>query len=151
MPFFHTPGDETTTKLPSGIWLTGQAETMLVTCCIDKTNSAELNEAINSMFRWYRNTARCYLYLSDVSAADPLPNSQFYTSPSWEPSFRASRWFTRGWTFQELLNPASVQFFATDGSLLGNKTSLRQVIHETSLSATKAAVHGTDGGSYSWR
>jgi len=54
-------------------------------------------------------------------------------------------------TFQELLNPASVQFFATDGSLLGNKTSLRQVIHETSLSATKVAVHGTDGGSYSWR
>ena len=38
------------------------------TCCIDKSNNTELSEAINSMFRWYRNTAKCYVYLSDVSA-----------------------------------------------------------------------------------
>jgi hypothetical protein len=37
------------------------------TCCIDKSNAVELQEAINSMFRWYRNAAKCYVYLSDVS------------------------------------------------------------------------------------
>jgi hypothetical protein len=40
------------------------------TCCIDKANSTELAEAINSMFRWYRNAAKCYVYLSDVSTND---------------------------------------------------------------------------------
>ena len=38
------------------------------TCCIDKSNSTELAEAINSMFRWYRDATRCYVYLSDVSS-----------------------------------------------------------------------------------
>ncbi|PVH71070.1 heterokaryon incompatibility [Cadophora sp. DSE1049] len=52
------------------------------TCCIDKTNNTELAEAINSMFRWYRNATKCYVYLSDVST-----------------TFHESRWFTRGWTF----------------------------------------------------
>ena len=37
------------------------------TCCIDKSNSTELQEAINSKFRWYRNAAKCYVYLADVS------------------------------------------------------------------------------------
>src|SRR6266536_4166626 len=37
------------------------------TCCIDKSSSAELQEAITSMFRWYQNAAQCYVYLSDVS------------------------------------------------------------------------------------
>ena len=36
------------------------------TCCIDKTNSQELQEAINSMFRWYQNAKKCYVYLTDV-------------------------------------------------------------------------------------
>jgi hypothetical protein len=37
------------------------------TCCIDKTDKAELSHAIRSMFRWYQNATRCYMYLSDVS------------------------------------------------------------------------------------
>jgi len=93
------------------------------TCCIDKTNSAELNEAINSMFKWYRNSAKCYVYLTDVSATDTSPSS-------WESAFRASRWFTRGWTLQELLAPPSVQFFSKQRSLLGDRTSLQQQIYE---------------------
>ncbi len=99
------------------------------TCCIDKRNSVELSEAINSMFRYYRESARCYVYLSDASAVQ----GQQYSSPSgnpWEPAFRASRWFTRGWTLQELLAPAWVQFFAQDRMLLGDKTSLQRQIHE---------------------
>ena len=87
-------------------------------CCIDKTSSAELTEAINSMFRWYRNAARCYVYLQDVSKQDP------------EEVFRSSRWFTRGWTLQELIAPGSVEFFSREGSQLGDKAVLEREIHE---------------------
>ena len=99
------------------------------TCCIDKRDAAELSEAINSMFKWYQNAARCYVYLSDVSAEGHVQGSLPSGSP-WVPAFRASRWFTRGWTLQELLAPASVHFFSQDRTLLGDKDSLQQQIHE---------------------
>jgi hypothetical protein len=63
------------------------------TCCIDKSNSVELQEAINLMFRWYQNAAKCYVYLSDVSTSKQKASARFckYT---WELAFRLSRWFT---------------------------------------------------------
>ncbi|KAN0107968.1 HET domain containing protein [Hyaloscypha variabilis] len=70
------------------------------TCCIDKSSSAELSEAINSMFAWYEKAEVCYVYLSDVQ-------SVFVESAE----FQNSRWFTRGWTLQELLAPRSVMFY----------------------------------------
>jgi hypothetical protein len=79
-------------------------------CCIDKSSSAELQEAINSMFRWYRDAAKCYVYLSDVSTGKHSWSSERL----WEVGFRQSRWFTRGWTLQELLAPRSVEFFSQD-------------------------------------
>jgi hypothetical protein len=100
------------------------------TCCIDKANKAELTYAINSMFRWYRNAARCYVYLSDVSSPARESNEEEST-PLWESDFRKSRWFTRGWTLQELLAPSMVEFFCKERKRLGDKTSLRQYIHET--------------------
>jgi hypothetical protein len=103
-------------------------------CCIDKSSSAELSEAINSMFRWYRNAAKCYVYLSDVSTGKNSLSSEFL----WEPAFKQSRWFTRGWTLQELLAPQSVEFFSRDGKRLGNKDSLEQQIHEITGIAIKA-------------
>jgi len=98
------------------------------TCCIDKTNHTELSEAINSMFRWYRNAARCYVYLSDVT-------SRYYDKidPSlqtWRPAFQNSRWFTRGWTLQELIAPLSVEFFCSRGWRLGDKKLLEQQLHD---------------------
>jgi hypothetical protein len=66
------------------------------TCCIDKSNNTELAEAINSMFRWYRNAAKCYVYLSDVPRDAPDTNDELCQLP-WESAFRKSRWFTRGW------------------------------------------------------
>ncbi|KAF2176924.1 WD40 repeat-like protein [Zopfia rhizophila CBS 207.26] len=99
------------------------------TCCINKTNKAELSKAINSMFRWYRNAARCYVYLSDVSTAKRKARDQS-SEYTWEPAFRASQWFTRGWTLQELLAPSSVEFFSRDCKRLGDKISLLQQIHE---------------------
>ncbi|KAH8800819.1 heterokaryon incompatibility protein-domain-containing protein [Xylogone sp. PMI_703] len=86
------------------------------TCCIDKSSSAELSEAINSMFTWYHDAAVCYVYLNDVDASeDPT---------ALESSFSRSRWFTRGWTLQELLAPGEVVFFGSDWVEIGTKKSL---------------------------
>ena len=92
------------------------------TCCIDKTNQVELSEAINSMFRWYREAVRCYVYLSDVKVAG-LPHNAL------QDAITNSRWFTRGWTLQELLAPKSVVFFSSEGIRLGDKLSLEGEIH----------------------
>ncbi|KAF2187665.1 WD40 repeat-like protein [Zopfia rhizophila CBS 207.26] len=98
------------------------------TCCIYKANYAELSQAINSMFRWYRNATRCYVYLSDVSG--PSDTNNEFNSQQWERDFRKSKWFTRGWTLQELLAPSSVEFFSQEWKRLGDKMSLKQQIHE---------------------
>jgi hypothetical protein len=90
------------------------------TCCIDKSGSAELSEAINSMFRWYRGADICYAYLDDVYPfEDPTEASS---------SFRESRWFTRGWTLQELLAPYEVVFLDGDWQEIGTKRSLSDIV-----------------------
>lgn len=96
------------------------------TCCIDKSSSTELSEAIQCMFRWYRDAKRCYVYLSDVTV-DGLNDE---LSEVWKPSFRRSKWFTRGWTLQELVAPMSVEFFSKEGRKLGSKRSLEQDIEK---------------------
>jgi hypothetical protein len=98
------------------------------TCCIDKTNSVELQEAINSMFRWYKLSKRCYVYLSDVPSSTPAVGAE--SDRRWKSAFRKSRWFSRGWTLQELLAPVSVEFFSRQGERLGDKQSCKDTIHE---------------------
>lgn len=98
------------------------------TCCIDKSNNTELSEAINSMFRWYQNAQRCYVYLSDVENNTLAGDSA--SSWRWSPALGKCRWFTRGWTLQELLAPASVEFFSKEGERLGDKKSLEDSIHK---------------------
>jgi hypothetical protein len=112
------------------------------TCCIDKSSSAELSEAINSMFRWYQNADKCYVYLSDVYTSRHATNRQ-PVSMTRDEAFRKSRWFCRGWTLQELIAPASVEFFSHEGDRLGSKESLEQDIHEI----TGIAVEALRGGS----
>nr|POE94467.1 vegetative incompatibility protein het-e-1 [Quercus suber] len=97
-------------------------------CCINKSTSDELSTAINSMFRWYQGAVKCYVYLSDVDTSDVV-DAQVFQIP-WEHAFRRSRWFTRGWTLQELLAPATVDFFSKDKKYLGSKISLEQEIHQ---------------------
>jgi hypothetical protein len=109
------------------------------TCCIDKANHTELSEAIASMFRWYCDAVKCYVYLSDVSVCNDDNNQ---TERTWESSFRKSRWFTRGWTLQELIAPESVEFFSREGERLGNKNTLERQIHERSKIPI-AALRGT--------
>jgi GTPase SAR1 family protein len=113
------------------------------TCCIDKANNTELSEAINSMFNWYRGATKCYVYLPDVSIHDN-DNNQFALY-KWESAFRKSKWFTRGWTLQELIAPASVEFFSVEGELLGDKKSLERQIHEI----TGISLQALQGGSLS--
>ncbi|KAI0154920.1 heterokaryon incompatibility protein-domain-containing protein [Xylariaceae sp. FL1272] len=85
------------------------------TCCIDKSSSAELSEAINSMYSWYSNAAVCFAFLSDF---DPrhLPPGRVARSHG------SCRWFRRGWTFQELIAPAEVEFYDAEWNYIGNKT-----------------------------
>jgi hypothetical protein len=89
------------------------------------------------MFRWYRNAAKCYVYLSDVSREAFNTNDRSYQLP-WELAFRKSRWFTRGWTLQELLAPTIVEFFSEDWVQLGDKASLERCICERTGIPVKA-------------
>ena len=91
------------------------------TCCIDKSSSVELSEAINSMFQYYRKAAVCYAYLVDVPASEGDHSAVGST-------FRQSRWFTRGWTLQELLAPTTVVFYNQGWMEIGTKSSLSDVI-----------------------
>ncbi|KAE9375872.1 HET-domain-containing protein, partial [Stipitochalara longipes BDJ] len=95
------------------------------TCCIDKTSSAELSEALNSMFRWYEEAEECYAYLADVQ-----PNSVDRVTGITGPDFRESRWFTRGWTLQELIAPLSVRFLDKEWQEIGTKADLQQDISD---------------------
>jgi ankyrin repeat protein len=84
------------------------------TCCIDKASSAELTEAINSMYRWYQQAKVCYVFLEDVPAR----------------LFPESRWFTRGWTLQELIAPDTVVFLNRDWAEIGTRDTLQREISE---------------------
>ncbi|KAF2183187.1 hypothetical protein K469DRAFT_786694 [Zopfia rhizophila CBS 207.26] len=88
------------------------------------------------MFRWYQDAARYYVYLSDASISISDGDREF--SQKWKPTFKKSRWFTRGWTLQELIAPASVEFFSEEETRLGDKQSLEQTLHEITGIAIQA-------------
>jgi len=89
------------------------------TCNINKDSSTELSEAINSMFRWYRDAVICYAYISDVKAGDPHSLSE-------------CRWLTRGWTLQEMIAPDRVHFYDMNWDFLGSRISLAAQLSEHS-------------------
>jgi hypothetical protein len=108
------------------------------TCCIDKTSSAELSEAINSMYKWYQEADVCYAYIADVH------------SNTWQPyltdeRFTKSRWFTRGWTLQELLAPSSDVFYLSDWTEYGTKTTLKEAISKFTRIHQKALRRQIEG------
>jgi hypothetical protein len=114
------------------------------TCCIDKLNQNELSIAIYSMFRWYQNAVKCYVYLSDVCVGDRDDQSIRATS---EFALPKSEWFSRGWTLQELLAPETVEFYSRDCVRLGDKSSLEQQIAERTGIPT-AALQGRSLSSF---
>lgn len=92
------------------------------TCCINKVSSAELSEAINSMFAWYRDSNICYAFLNDLADDD-------------HESFAECRWWTRGWTLQELIAPGNVIFFDRNWTKVGDKSTLgKQIAKITRIS-----------------
>jgi len=95
------------------------------TCCIDKRSSAELSEAINTMYRWYQDAQVCYAYLSDVPSEGFDP---YYAGN--DDAFSKSRWFTRGWTLQELIGPRNIQFLSQDWRGIGSKAFPRTIDQE---------------------
>lgn len=114
------------------------------TCCIDKTSSAELSEAINSMFQWYKEAQVCYAYLDDVTSED---NPQSSNS-----AFGKSRWFTRGWTLQELIAPWSVEFYGKDWHDIGTKLSLQKIVSAiTGIPTNALNFHDMDSFSVAQR
>ena len=88
------------------------------TCCIDKTSSVELSEAINSMYSYYKESQKCYALLSDVNSEKPGEE------------FKKSRWWKRGWTLQEMLAPRKLEFFTSEWRSMGYKDSLHETITE---------------------
>ncbi|KAI0440518.1 HET-domain-containing protein [Xylaria telfairii] len=90
------------------------------TCCIDKSSSAELQEALNSMWRYYAQSNICYVFMIDIPDA----------RAGWGAQYRRSKWFTRGWTLQELIAPTSVEFYARDWTAIGTKSERYEEISE---------------------
>ncbi|PIL24717.1 hypothetical protein GSI_12603 [Ganoderma sinense ZZ0214-1] len=89
-------------------------------CCIDKSSSSELSEAINSMYKWYSLSAMCYAYLADVPPGEDCQAEVSF--------FPMSRWFTRGWTLQELIAPDQVEFLSKDWASIGSKHTLVDLV-----------------------
>jgi hypothetical protein len=104
------------------------------TCCIDKNSSAELSEAINSMYRWYQNATVCFVYLNDVVVDR---NGEVN-----EEQFRLSQYWRRGWTLQELIAPKNVAFFSKEWMQFGTKLGLKYLISAIT-SVDSAALDGT--------
>ncbi|KAI0015430.1 HET-domain-containing protein [Xylariomycetidae sp. FL0641] len=125
------------------------------TCCIDKSSSADLSEAINSMFSWYKQSTVCYVFLSDFEPHpslelaetisrfeirealelgsqynDPpsLSGDEFHTKYQIQKSLGKARWFSRGWTLQELIAPEQVEFYDARGIFFGTKTILASIL-----------------------
>lgn len=116
------------------------------TCCINKESSAELQETINSMFEFYAQADLCIAYLVDVPTVretriDLRANTEFERRQRRMEDFRKSVWFTRGWTLQELLAPAHLEFFDHDFKLIGSKADLSDEISDT----TEIAPQYLDG------
>ena len=112
------------------------------TCCIDKRSSAELSEAINSMYRWYENAKACYAYLHDV------PDPWFPTAGDDEryPDFNGwPEWFSRGWTLQELIAPSNVQFLNKNWQSIGDKRTLAPTLVGITGIPEHILIHGLHG------
>ncbi|KAI0644177.1 heterokaryon incompatibility protein-domain-containing protein [Trametes meyenii] len=111
----------------------GYKKVWIDTCCIDKTSSSELSEAINSMYEWYGLADVCFAFLCDVTdQADPEKQNS---------AFCRSIWFQRGWTLQELIAPRSLVFVSKEWRFIGTKANLAHVIEKVTGIPTGILTH----------
>lgn len=96
------------------------------TCCIDKGNEVEEKSTVSLMWQIYEAAEKCYALLSDVLSGSAQSDE---SSAGWEEAMKTSRWFARGWTLQELLAPRVVEFYSHEGDKLGDKSTLKELIH----------------------
>ncbi|KAI0418623.1 heterokaryon incompatibility protein-domain-containing protein [Xylaria grammica] len=115
------------------------------TCCIDKRSSAELSEAINSMYRWYKEAKICYTYLEDVSWPAGSRLDRARPNEGLPSSFLTSRWFSRGWTLQELIAPRTLVFYSKEWSSIGSRHSLQDTIVKITGISAQAFGCNLDG------
>ena len=100
------------------------------TCCIDKTSSAELSEAINSMFAWYGDAEVCFVYFADLEPMPTQVRSEKDRLQSLAITLARCKWFTRGWTLQELIAPRRIEFFDRTWSFIGAKEELHGILSD---------------------
>ena len=112
------------------------------TCCIDKRSSAELSEAINSMYRWYANAKACYAYLHDVDGSS-FPTEK--DDDKYPKSNGRPEWFSRGWTLQEMIAPSDVQFFNENWQHIGDKKALARNLSAITGVPSYILTVGLDG------
>lgn len=127
----------------------GQEWIWIDSCCIDKRSSAELSEAINLMWNWYKAAKQCYAYLVDVTCGVDRRVEMLE-------QFRNSDWFKRGWTLQELLAPDICLFCNSDWQTIGGKIDLINDIADITgiskryLETPPLARHGNVAVKMSW-
>ncbi|QIW96586.1 hypothetical protein AMS68_002104 [Peltaster fructicola] len=110
------------------------------TCCINKGDATELQQALNSMFAWYAESQICYVYLADIPY-----------SFNWPAAFKDSRWFTRGWTLQELVAPKNVRFYTSDFRFIGSSYTLNDLVGEaTGIDTTRPLDDVSLADRFSW-
>ncbi|KAI6019188.1 heterokaryon incompatibility protein-domain-containing protein [Pisolithus marmoratus] len=125
------------------------------TCCINKESSSELSEAINSMYKWYANAELCYAYLHDTLGDSWSKRMGLMAIP---------KWFSRGWTLQELIAPRVVHFLDRKWERIGDKAELAWALSkitgipdkvlkeglQKALSSTGGLEHPSVGQIFSW-
>jgi hypothetical protein len=109
------------------------------TCCIDKSSSAELSESINSMYKWYQDAVRCHVYLPDVITKSHRDETIT--------QLQNSRWWTRGWTLQELIAPSHVDFYTTEWNYIDNKVELVELITKVTTISREVLLSGDPSSS----
>lgn len=107
------------------------------TCCIDKRSSAELSEAINSMYRYYKESYACFAFLQDARSG----------GNAWH-GLRNAKWWSRGWTLQELIAPSRVFFYNADWMYIGTRQGYADTISSITL-VPIAVLAGEDPLMYS--
>ena len=119
---YHTKGYEKIKRSCALARSDGHEYIWIDTCCIDKKSSAELSEAINSMYAWYSKAVICYVFMCDVAYGVYALNK--------EQDFVKSRWFTRGWTLQELLAPRKIKFYDRNWDYIGDRRDMLNLVSQ---------------------